>query len=85
MNFEYEIKNYVREGTFGEWVSDLNRLSNGSNCWKNLVRITDDLLKDLEIIIGKNNVKSELYRFMDDEKIPKEVQEQYINQFNIGV
>jgi hypothetical protein len=84
MNFEYEIKNYIRPGTFGEWVSDLNRLGNESNCWKNIVRLTADTLRDLEMIVGKENVRSEIERFMDDGKVPKDVQEKYIKRFNIG-
>ncbi len=84
MNFEYEIKNYIRPGTFGEWVSDLNQLGNDSNCQKNIVRMTAYLLLDLKIILGKDKVKPEIERFMDDANVPKDIQEKYIKQFNIG-
>lgn len=77
MEFEYEIKKYPSPSSF-EMVYELNRLRNEGSCFKNLVRITSNLIQDLEIIVGKDNVEDEIIRFMNDEKIPKDIQEKFL-------
>jgi hypothetical protein len=82
---EYRIENYIRPATFGEVVSDLNKLDTNSNISENVFRITHDMLLTLQWAVGKENVRSELEVMMSNENIPKDIQEKYLNQFNIGV
>jgi hypothetical protein len=85
MKLEYEIKNHIRPATFGELISDLNRFDTDSNTYENVFRITHDILVTLQCAVGKENVRVELEAMMDHENIPKDIQEKYLDQFNIGV
>lgn len=83
MTYSYEFRFRIKEETFGEWESKLVRIENGTNYEKVLVLLTSTLIEDLKIIVGKENVKSEIERFMDDEKIPKNTQNQFLDRIYI--